>query len=79
MNNRHAMYRIRDPDIIRNSGHSLSAIAINAGCSRSLIGHLCTGERTEVSLRIASGISAAIGVTMDALFEPTGRITWQRP
>lgn len=71
------MYRLINPDPLRH--YTVRYLAETAGCSKTTIADIRAGRLEEVSERIASSVAAASGVTMDALFEPTDRMSWERP
>ncbi len=74
---KHRMYILTNPDPLRS--YTARALAKAAGCSPGTISDLRNGRVTEISQPLASGLAAALGVTMDSLFEPTGRMSWERP
>lgn len=51
---------------------SQARLAAIAGCSRSTIGHLETGEMTKVKDDLAARIAAALDVTVEGLFVMPG-------
>ena len=72
-------YQVRDREALQQCvdgsqrvvKHSVRSLAHLAGVSHATVGHLLTGERDRVSLAVAQRLSAALGVPMDELFEPT--------
>lgn len=72
-------YKVRDREALQRRvegsqrvvKHSVRSLAHLAGVSHATVGHLLTGERSRVSLAVAQRLSAALGVPMEDLFEPT--------
>lgn len=71
-------YTLRDPKILRycmdhpgrGVPYSVRTLADAVGCSHSLIGHLLTGERSDVDLEDAHAIAEFVGVAVLVLFMP---------
>ena len=57
-------------EIIRQD-YSLADFAVIAGCSRSMINGLCTGEKASCGDELAGRIAEALGVSVDVLFVPS--------
>lgn len=55
---------------LRFRGISYGQLARRVGCSKSLIGHLATGERTKTSSPIAKAICQTLDVPVESLFLP---------
>ncbi|WP_134741118.1 helix-turn-helix transcriptional regulator [Nocardioides sp. 503] len=53
---------------IRRRGLSLSDLARQSGCSKSMVGHLVTGHKTACSPALAARIAAALDVPLELLF-----------
>ncbi|MDO5758976.1 MAG: helix-turn-helix transcriptional regulator [Rhodobacterales bacterium] len=66
--------KLISPDVLRQylrfRGFSYGQLARLAGCSKSLIGHLATGERRRTSVDIARAICRELDVPVEALFLP---------
>lgn len=69
---------LRDRDIFRwimkhpgrGTPYSVRSLAQVVGCSPATIGHLLSGERSEVRPEIARSVSEALGVAPLILFAP---------
>lgn len=70
------MYRLINPDPLRQ--HTVRSIAQAARCSKTTVADIRAGRLEEVSERLASSIADAVGVTMDVLFAPADRMSWER-
>lgn len=57
-------------ELIRQD-YSLASFAAMAGCSRSMIHGLCTGEKPSCSDDLATRIAESLGVSTDVLFVPS--------
>lgn len=57
-------------ELIRQD-YSLAAFASVAGCSRSMIHGLCTGDKSSCGDELARRISEALQVHVDVLFVPS--------
>ncbi len=57
-------------ELIRQD-YSLASFAVMAGCSRSMIHGLCTGEKPSCSDDLAGRIAESLGVSADVLFVPS--------
>lgn len=57
-------------ELIRQD-HSLASFAAIAGCSRSMIHGLCTGEKSSCGDDLAGRIAESLGVPTDVLFVPS--------
>lgn len=57
-------------ELIRQD-YSLASFALIAGCSRSMIHGLCTGDKGSCSDDLASRIAEALQVSVDVLFVPS--------
>lgn len=71
-----AMYELINPDPLRQV--TARALARSAGCSVGMVSDLRNGKLPGVSHRIASGIAAALGVDIGALFREMDRVSWER-
>jgi plasmid maintenance system antidote protein VapI len=49
---------------------SMSRLARYAGCSKSMIGHLCSGYKTTCTPELATRIAEALDVETELLFVP---------
>lgn len=71
-------YRLRDRELLRKlmdhpgcgTPYSIRTLAEAAGCSRSFVGHLLSGERDGCDEDIATSMSEALGVRVRVLFDP---------
>ena len=65
--------KLRSPDILRafmkQKDFSMQRLATYAGCSKSFIGFLTTGDKTSCTEPLAVEIARALDVPLDVLFE----------
>jgi transcriptional regulator with XRE-family HTH domain len=65
--------KLRSPEILqafmRQKDFSMSRLARYAGCSKSMIGHLCSGHKSSCTPALAGRISEALDVPTEALFD----------
>jgi transcriptional regulator with XRE-family HTH domain len=66
--------KLSSPDMLRATmkrrGFSMERLARYAGCSKSMIGHLCSGHKTSCTPDLAIKISEALDVETELLFVP---------
>jgi transcriptional regulator with XRE-family HTH domain len=65
--------KLRSPEILqafmRQKDFSMSRLARYAGCSKSMIGHLCKGHKKSCGPELADRIAEALDVPTEALFD----------
>ncbi|TWS25393.1 helix-turn-helix transcriptional regulator [Tsukamurella sputi] len=54
--------------LMRQRGFSMQRLARYAGCSKSFIGHLCSGRKTTCTPQLAVRIAEALDVPVDLIF-----------
>lgn len=66
--------RLSSPEMLkatmRRRGFTMDRLARYAGCSKSMIGHLCSGYKLSCTPELAEKISEALDVETELLFEP---------
>ena len=65
---------------MKHKHFSTQRLATYAGCSKSMIGHLCSGYKTSCTEALAREIARALDLPIEALFvagtsAPSGRIS----
>jgi transcriptional regulator with XRE-family HTH domain len=64
--------KLRSSEILRafmrQRDFSMSRLARYAGCSKSMISHLCAGRKTTCTEDLASRIAEALDIPIEALF-----------
>ena len=65
--------KLRSSEILvafmRQKDFSMARLARYAGCSKSMIGHLCSGHKRSCTPMLAVRISEALDVPVEALFD----------
>jgi transcriptional regulator with XRE-family HTH domain len=65
--------RLKSPEILKafmeQKGFSMARLARYAGCSKAMIGYLCSGEKKSCSEPLADAIEEALDVPRHALFD----------
>lgn len=65
--------KIRSADILRafmrQKDFSMARLARYADCSKSMIGHLCSGHKNSCTPQLAQRIAEALDVPIEALFD----------
>ncbi|WP_084655112.1 helix-turn-helix domain-containing protein [Nocardia altamirensis] len=59
--------------LMHQRGHTMDSLSQVAGCSRSFIGQLCTGDKPSCSAELAARIVEALEVPIELLFVPAKR------
>lgn len=66
--------RLSSPEMLkatmRRRNFTMERLARYAGCSKSMIGHLCSGYKTSCTPELATKISEALDVETELLFVP---------
>lgn len=66
--------KLSSPEMLRATmkrrNFSMERLARYAGCSKSMIGHLCSGYKTSCTPELAVKISEALDVETELLFVP---------
>lgn len=67
--------RLTSPEMLRATmdrrNFSMARLARYAGCSKSMIGHLCSGHKTTCTPSLAIRIAEALDVPTELLFVPS--------
>ena len=70
-----AWMRLTSPEMLRATmdrrNFSMARLARYAGCSKSMIGHLCSGHKTTCTPSLAIRIAEALDVPTELLFVPS--------
>ena len=53
---------------MKHKDFSMDRLATYAGCSKSMIGHLCTGLKSSCTPKLAENIARALDLPVEALF-----------
>jgi transcriptional regulator with XRE-family HTH domain len=62
--------------LIEQRGMNQSRLAEAAGCSRSFVNGLCSGQRRSCTDELAGRIAEVLQVPLDVLFAPTQSPAW---
>ena len=67
--------RLSSPEMLRATmdrrSFTMARLARYAGCSKSMIGHLCSGHKASCTPDLAQRISEALDVPTELLFVPS--------
>jgi transcriptional regulator with XRE-family HTH domain len=70
-----AWMRLTSPEMLRATmdrrNFSMARLARYAGCSKSMIGHLCSGHKKTCTPSLATRIAEALDVPAELLFVPS--------